>query len=69
MTDNISIYWGSLHSYIICTLIMKYMTCHIKKQNSLNENILIKNTMSKCDNFMTFDEEMRKMEFREYVKL
>ena len=44
------------------------MTCNIK-ENHLNDNLFIKNTMSKWDDFMTFDEEMKKIEFWLYVKL
>ena len=36
MTDIVSIYLGSLHSYIICISRMKYITWHKKNKKSSN---------------------------------
>ena len=45
------------------------MTGDIKNINNLNKNIFIQNKISKWNNFIAFDEKMRKMGYLQYVKL
>ena len=47
---------------------MKYIPCHIFF-NHINENLFIMNTMSKWDDFITFDKKKDHIVFLQYVKL